>query len=215
VGQVDQHAEPVHLAHDLAPERAQPTGRGDVGRRVGPGHVDVVRQGQVADAEPVQHPEDAQRVRDGVAALGAEQRGDPAAGEGGQHVVGAECELQVVRVAADHPVDEVDLLQRGGHRGVTLQRAGDVDRPELAADPAAPQPRQVGVRRRHGTRQVHPVQVGSEPGAQRPRQVVVAVDQRVPAQQGAGRGEVVGHPALRPSAWRTRGACRRATGTIS
>ena len=62
VGQVDQHPEAVHLAHDLAAEVVETAEHGLVGRRVGPGHVVVVGEGQVADAEPVVHPQDAERL---------------------------------------------------------------------------------------------------------------------------------------------------------
>ena len=79
VGQIDQHAEPVHLADDLTAELGQPAVPRLVGGRVGPVGVLVVGEGQVADPEPVERSQRAEGVVDAVAALGPEQAGDPAA----------------------------------------------------------------------------------------------------------------------------------------
>ena len=78
VGQVDEHADPLHLPDDLAAEVGEPAGGRLVGARVGPADVRVVGERQVAHAERVQHPQHAERGVDRVPALGAHQRGDPA-----------------------------------------------------------------------------------------------------------------------------------------
>ena len=54
-------------------------------------------------------------------------------------------QLQRVRVTRDQLADQVDLLEGGRHRRVALELGRDEDRPELAADAALGQPRQVGV----------------------------------------------------------------------
>ena len=82
VGEVDQHPDRVHLADDVAADVAQPAEHRRVRGGVGPRHVVVVGQRQVADAEPVVHPQHRGRLRDLVAALGAHQAGDPAVAPG-------------------------------------------------------------------------------------------------------------------------------------
>jgi small ligand-binding sensory domain FIST len=149
VRQVDQHADPLHLADHVAAEVGQPAGRRLVGGRVGPADVRVVGERHIPHAQRVQHPQRAERARDRVAALGAEQRGDPAGREDPLHVGGGQRELQRPGIAGDHRAGQVDLLEHRGDRLVAGQRGGDIDRPELAADPAGRQPRQVGVRAGH------------------------------------------------------------------
>src|SRR5690606_38506224 len=104
-----------------------------VGGAVGPVDVVVVGERQVAHAQLVQGAQGAQRVVDGVAALGAHQGGDPPLGAGLLQVVGGERAPQVRRVAGDQLGDDVDLLQRGADRRVAGQVGAHVDRPELAA----------------------------------------------------------------------------------
>ena len=79
MAQVDQHAEPVHLAHDLLAEPGKPARPRLVGRGVRPRHVVVVGKRHIPDAERVQHAQRAERAVDRVAAFRAEQRGDPPA----------------------------------------------------------------------------------------------------------------------------------------
>ena len=81
-----------------------------------------------------------------------------------------------VRVGVDHPAGELDLFELGA-RGVRQSR-GDEDAPELAGHPALAQPRNVGVDRRAALVEVDPGQIARERLAQRPGQVIVAVDQR-------------------------------------
>ena len=89
VRQVDEHAEALHLGHDLAAEVGQAAAVRLVGGRVGPADVVVVGERQVADAEGVQGAEHAERAVDAVPALRAEQGRDLAGGERRVHVVGA------------------------------------------------------------------------------------------------------------------------------
>jgi hypothetical protein len=117
----------------------------------------------------VQHSQHAHGAGDRVSALGAEQRSDLAARESAFRVFGRQRQFQVIRVTADHPVDEIDLFERRGQSRFALQRAGHVDRPELGADPAAPEPRQVSVHRWHIGREVHLAAVEAEPLADFPR----------------------------------------------
>ena len=51
------------------------------------------------------------------------------------------------RIGGDHPVDDVDLLDRLADRFVAGDRAVDIDRPELPADAAGAKPRHVGHQR--------------------------------------------------------------------
>ncbi len=203
--QVDQHADPLHLADHVPAEPAQPAGLRLVGSRIGPADVGVVGQGHVPHAERVEHPQHAERPGDRVAALGAEQRGDPAGGEDLLHVVRGQREPERSRVTRDHPAGQVDLLEHGRDRPVTGQRDRHVDGPELRAHPAGREPGQVGVQAVGRRVQVedHLVQVAAVlpgPRAQRPRQVVVPVDQReppehVPRPEGEVSEVEVSHPA--------------------
>ncbi|GAA1605009.1 hypothetical protein GCM10009828_034970 [Actinoplanes couchii] len=148
VRQVDEHADPVHLGHHLAAEVAEPADPGHVGGAVRPAGVLVVGQGQVADAQLVQHPQDGQRVADAVPALGPDQAGDPAGPERRLQSAGGRHQLQPVREPAVHLPDQVDLLQRAHHGRRRGQVTRHVDGPELGADPPRRQPGQIGAGQR-------------------------------------------------------------------
>src|SRR6185503_3382876 len=107
---------------------------------------------------------------------------DLAAAMDAHDVIGGRGELEGVRVELGEAVDDVDLLEHRAHRVGSLERRRHVDRPELPAHPALPQPRNVGVERRRepalvladvdlGEVVLHPLRV-------LPGQVVMAVDQR-------------------------------------
>ena len=51
-------------------------------------------------------------------------------------VVGRQRQLERLGILPDHPMDDVDLLQRRRDGGLSLQLDGHVDRPELSADAA-------------------------------------------------------------------------------
>jgi hypothetical protein len=144
-----------------------------------------VRQRQVPGAQPVHQPQVVQRVVDAVAALDTDQRGDATRRAGGQHLVGVPGEREAVRVPLDQPVHEGDLLQRRAYRVRTRHPAGHVHRPELRADPARPQPDQVGVQPAAALvdADVEPVKVVPDPAAHLPREIVVAVHDRRGGQQ--------------------------------
>ena len=101
VGEVHQHAEAVHLAHHLAAEVGEAVVPGAVERGIGPVEGHVVGEGHVARAEIVVGAQRAERVLDGVAALHAEQRGDPAALELALDVGCGERQGQPLGVAGD------------------------------------------------------------------------------------------------------------------
>ncbi len=71
-----------------SPKAVRPLVARLVGRGVRPVDGVVVGERHVAHAQPVQRAQGGQRVVDGVAALGAHQRRDPALGAGRLHVVG-------------------------------------------------------------------------------------------------------------------------------
>jgi hypothetical protein len=185
VRQVDEHADPLHLADHVPAEPGQPAGLRLVGGRIGPADVGIVSQGQVPHAERVQRPEHAERSGDRMAAFGAEQRGHPAGGEDLFHVVRGQRDPERLRVAHDHPAGQVDLLEHGRNSTVTGQRGRHVDGPELRPDTAGREPGQVGVQIPGRRLQVEDdlariVAVLPGPVTQRPRQVIVPVDQRKP-----------------------------------
>jgi len=198
VGQVDKHADPLHLPDDVPAEVGEPAGGRLVGARVGPADVRVVGERQVAHAERLQHPQHAERGVDRVPALGAHQRGDPARRHDPPHVPGVQRDLEVVRIPLGQPVHQVDLLQHGGDGGRARQRVRDVHRPELGADPTGPQPRQVGLQLGNAGGQVDPPEVAPEVLAHRPGQVVVPVQHRR-AGHPAGMVVAAHRPSLVPS----------------
>jgi hypothetical protein len=202
--QVDQHPEPVHLAHDLHAELRQAAVARGVGRRIRPFVAVEMRERHVTDAEPPVRAQRAERVLDRMAALDAEQRGDAARGIRTLDVVGREREDEARRIALDHPSRDVDLLELNAREAARadLGRARDVHRPELAADAAGAQAREIRVAGRARLEIV-----GGDVArrlallANHVRKIVVAVDQRMagedPARPREGR------------VFRPRGACGR------
>jgi len=181
VRQVDQHADPLHLADHRPAEVGQPARVHLVGGRIGPADVAVVGQGHVPDPECVQHPEHAEGSGDGVPALGAEEGGDPAGRGDPLDVRGGQGDLQRLRVARDDRARQVDLLEHGGDSRVPGEGGGHEHRPELRAHPAGREPGQIGVQVRDRCGQVDRGGItcaGRLFGAfaQRPGQVVMAVD---------------------------------------
>jgi hypothetical protein len=75
-------------------------------------------------------------------------------------------------------MDDVDLLESGRDRGVAGELDRHVDRPELAADAAGAQARDVGHDRGLGFGDVEAVEIARGVLAHRPRVVIVAVDER-------------------------------------
>ena len=181
VAEVDHHPQPVHLAHNLLAERRQAAPLRRIGGAVGPGGGLRVGQGDVAGPGIEEFSQETQGVIDRIATLHADQRGDPAAPVDAFDIGRGGGQFEHVRMGGDDPLDGVDLLEgfaRGLGRG---QGRGHIDRPELTPDAAGPQARNVGVQFGRGVeirRQVHSVGVIAVFFAQRPGQVVMAVDQR-------------------------------------
>ena len=88
VAEVDQDAEPVHLAHHVLAEVGEASVRMRTRRRIGPGRVVVVGERHVAGAQPGQDAQDRERARDAVAALDADHRRHLARGRDPLDVVG-------------------------------------------------------------------------------------------------------------------------------
>ena len=178
VRDVDQHAQPVHLAHHFLPERGESSEFGELAAGVRPGEVGAVRESHVPDPERVKGPQGAERVLDRVASLHAEHRGDLAAVELVHHVRCGEREPQVLPVIGDDLERDVDLLQLHARAAAVLHdRGGDVDGPELGSDAAGPKAGEIGVPRR-GTRDVVGADVaGRVRVPDRPGEVVVSVEQ--------------------------------------
>src|SRR5687768_6385923 len=77
-----------------------------------------------------------------------QDRPDPSAPELAPHVVRGKRERQPVGILRDHPARYVDLLELEPRVTGVLRLAGNVHRPELAADSSLPEAVQIGVSRR-------------------------------------------------------------------
>ena len=154
VAQVDEHAEAIHLANDLFAKPRQAAVRRLVGGRVGPGEIRGMGQRHVLRAEDVQHAQRRQRVVDRVAALNANQRSDTFGLERALDVRGCVSDLERLGPPHGHAMDDVDLLEGCPHGFIALHARRHIDRPELAADAALPQTRNVGHQFRHRLRNV-------------------------------------------------------------
>ena len=145
VREVDEHAERVHLAHDVAAEVGQPAALRLVGGRVRPRQVVVVRQRHVAHAERVQHAQHGERAVDAVPALGAEQRRDPALGVGALDIGRRRAPASsrsgwCATIRSTKSIcSSVAVTAR-----VAGQIARHVHRPELPADSAVDEPDEIG-----------------------------------------------------------------------
>ena len=90
---------------------------------VGPRRVARVRERHVARAEPMEHPQVRERVVDRVAALHADERRDLARPCGSaRRRPPVSASSNVSGILPDHAMDDVDLLERGGDRGLSLHR---------------------------------------------------------------------------------------------
>ena len=102
-------------------------------------------------------------------------------------------ELEGLGPLLRHAMDDVDLLERGADGFLALHGRGHVHRPELRAHAASPQPRDVGHQRRHRLDDVGLVEVAPRiEVAQRPRVIVVPVDQRRLFMKGPRAGQRIG-----------------------
>ena len=143
------------------------------------------------------HAKGGERVVDRVAALHAHQRGDAAVGVGSAHIGGGVRNLErlgiysafailtnnaYIRVLGDKALGNVDLVHGladvVGPR-VVVGVARDVDAPELATNAALNKARDVRVERRLRRIEVHIVELIAVLDQQLPRQIIVAVYQKV------------------------------------
>jgi hypothetical protein len=107
-------------------------------------------------------------------------------------VGGRGCQLERFRILPHHAMDDVDLLERGRDRGLSLQRHRHVHRPELPADATGLQAGDVGHDRGLRLRDVQRVEVARWILlAERPRVVIVAVDEERLLVDRAGTREVI------------------------
>jgi len=119
VGDVDHHAEAVHLADDIFAEGGETVVVGDfvfgdVALGVGPVVGVEVGDGHVADAEGLVFAEEAEGVFDGVATLYAHEGGDLLVFVGFDDVMGGGGEDEFGRVFGDDVgADGVDRLEGG------------------------------------------------------------------------------------------------------
>ena len=181
VAEVDHHAQPIHLFDHRLAERAEPAPFRRVRRAVGPGRGLGVGQGHVARAGPVELPQQGQGIVDRIAALHPDQAGDPARFEHRIHLVRRGRQAEGVGMGGDDAFGRVDLLEGFLDRLQRRQAGRHIDGPELPPDTAGPQARDIGVQfgRRHQIlRQIDGVDIVPILLSQRPRQVVVPVDQR-------------------------------------
>jgi hypothetical protein len=133
--------------------------------------------------ELVEHPQDGQRRVDAVAAFHPDERRDPAAPLNPLDLFRRAGELERGRILRHEPMDDVDLLERGGGCISALPRRGDVDRPELPADAACPKAGDVGHEGWLGAQEIQGRRIATGFLPQGMRQVVVAVEDRRLAQQ--------------------------------
>ena len=186
------------------PNALRPPTAGDVGGRVGPRRVVVVGQRQVAHPEHVQHPQGAERAADRVAALGPEQRRDPA-----RRRWPARPRRRCARGPAGRHTSRSCGARRRPARAWPRRRrrpaACSARTPTRTAPPTPPsrEAGQVGLRRRHRRGDVERLEVVAGLLARRPRQVVVTVDRAGAARAARGPGRA----RRRRARWGGRGAC--------
>jgi len=143
VGDVDHHAEAVHLVDDVFAEGGEAVvvvdfGVVDVALRIGPVVGVEVGKGHVADAERVEIAEEAEGVFDSVPAFDAHQGGDPAVVVGVDDSLGGGGEDEVFRVGLnDVGADGVDHLEGAVGGVIAVDVVGvDEDGEELCAEEA-------------------------------------------------------------------------------
>jgi hypothetical protein len=187
MGQVDQHAQPVHLPHDLASKLGESVVTGGVERGIGPVESDVVGERHVPRTEIVIGSEGAQRVFDGVPALHAQQRPHAPTLEAAFDIIRRQCQLQPVRVTRNDTARDVELLQLHLGEAAVLDLAREIDGPELSTHKPFLQPVEISVAFR-GFAQVVPRHIPRRILAlpDRPGKIVVPVYERRRAQELLG-----------------------------
>ena len=93
------------------------------------------------------HPQQPERVLNGLPALHADQRGDLARFADAHDIVGRLRDLKSLGILPRHPIDEVDLFEylvRG--EALLLRIRRHIDGPEDGPDTTGPQSRDIGVK---------------------------------------------------------------------
>ncbi len=189
--QIDEHPEPVHLAHDAVPEWCESVVPGRVERGIGPIERHVVSERHVSHAQIVVRAERAERILDGVSALQAKERGELALLELASNVGGTQRKRESVGILLDHSARDIYLLEL--HSGVARITvfAWSVDRPELRPDHSLSEPLKIRLAGSVCAEIVGiDVAAGDSVFADPPRQIVVAVDERRRLENAFGAGEV-------------------------
>jgi hypothetical protein len=186
VRQIDHDAEAVHLPNHFFAEGGEAAVACGIGGGVRPVGGGPMRQRDVSHAEIRERAQRAERALQGVPALDADQTRDPPRPEVALDLGHGTGRREGVGVARAHPVHERDLLEGVDRRmRARLHRAGrHVRRPELGADAARAQPRDVGVERRLAHGDIHRVEPAAPPDLA--REIVVSVDERYGTQDAQG-----------------------------
>jgi hypothetical protein len=180
VGEIDQHAEPVHLAHDFPAEVGEAAVTAHVVAGVRPVERDVVRQGHVAHAQVVVGAAARRAIPRWRGRPRCEERGDRPRFRARSTSAAEKAGSSPLGIARDHLAGDVDLLELDLREAPAGEVARDVHGPELPADAALLQPGKIRVAARRP-----PEVVGGDVPARRrvvpdrPREVVVAVDDRM------------------------------------
>ena len=178
VRNVHEHAEAIHLAHDVFAERCQAVVPGNVSRGISPIERIGMRQRHVASAERMQHAQDGERVIDGMAAFDADERRDLAGLANAHDVVRGVRHLEGVGIRFDEAMNDVDLLERLFHRGLLADRFGvHIRRPELCADTAFLQAFDIGMQQGLRTRDIEGAKREVGVLLELPGQIVVPIDE--------------------------------------
>ena len=185
VAEIDKHPDAVHLAHDILAEGVEPVVLRCVGGAVGPAQRLAMRQRHVARAHVVHLAQYGEARPDRMAAFHAQQRSDATGRHRFLDIVGGQRKLQVLRIARDQTLGDVDLLDGGLHRLRFGEAGADIDRPPLCADLALPHTVEVRMHRvariGSGVERITEIELVdhiAEPRAQLDRNVIVAIPHR-------------------------------------
>ncbi len=154
VGNIDDHAEPVHLPHHFLAKLGQAIVARFVGGRVRPIVVAEMDQRHGANPEPVEHAEHAQIVGDRVAALDRQQSGDPAGLVDSEDVGRVVSQFDLVRICVQHTLHRVPELQDAPHGLGPCVVRGHVERKVRSEHAAFTQAREIDVVHRMPLREV-------------------------------------------------------------
>ena len=181
MGEIHQHPEAVHLAHDVFTEWSQTMMLCFVTGGISPIRILHMRQRHVARAEAIHHAQRAEGVIDRVPTLHADERGNLSFAMDTLDIIRRERELKRLGITRAHAMDAVNLLNRCLHRFRAGNFCRHIDRPKLSAHTAGTQPRNVRV---HGWGESRRIVSQVERGeiiavlAILPRHIVMTVNQR-------------------------------------